>query len=102
MARPPKVYGVCRAGSLSVKPISLSHLLANWPSGIWPGSFMGSISTGLRIDSMTQTNHEPEISVIICTYNRAHMLPAAVESLNNQAASGIPFEAIIVDNNSTD
>jgi glycosyltransferase involved in cell wall biosynthesis len=43
-----------------------------------------------------------DISVIISTYNRCDMLPAAIESVLAQDASGINYEVIIVDNNSTD
>ena len=43
-----------------------------------------------------------DISVVISTYNRCDMLPAAVESVLAQDASGISYEVVIVDNNSTD
>lgn len=43
-----------------------------------------------------------EISVVICTYNRALYLPAALESLYNQSISKELFEVIVVNNNSTD
>ena len=43
-----------------------------------------------------------DISVIISTYNRCDMLPAALESVLAQAANGVRYEVIIVDNNSTD
>jgi glucosyl-dolichyl phosphate glucuronosyltransferase len=45
----------------------------------------------------------PAISVVICTYNRADLLPAAIEHVLAQDDPGTPpFELIIVDNNSTD
>lgn len=43
-----------------------------------------------------------EISVVICTYNRALYLPAALESLYNQQINKDCFEVIVVNNNSTD
>lgn len=43
-----------------------------------------------------------EISVVICTYNRATYLPAALESLYNQQISKDRYEVIVVNNNSTD
>ncbi len=43
-----------------------------------------------------------EISVVICTYNRALYLPAALESLYNQNINKDCFEVIVVNNNSCD
>ena len=42
------------------------------------------------------------LSIIICSYNRANYIEAALDSLYNQSAGLQNFEAIIVDNNSTD
>jgi glycosyltransferase involved in cell wall biosynthesis len=42
------------------------------------------------------------ISVVICTYNRAHLLLDAIESVCRQALERSLYEIIIVDNNSTD
>jgi glycosyltransferase involved in cell wall biosynthesis len=42
------------------------------------------------------------ISVVICTYNRALYLPAALESLYTQEIDKEYFEVIVVNNNSTD
>jgi glucosyl-dolichyl phosphate glucuronosyltransferase len=42
-----------------------------------------------------------EISVVMSTYNRAAMLPAALDALLAQAG-GVPYEVIVVDNNSSD
>lgn len=47
-------------------------------------------------------NNQPEISVVICTYNRAVYLPEALGSLYNQTIGKDQFEVIIVNNNSTD
>jgi glycosyltransferase involved in cell wall biosynthesis len=41
------------------------------------------------------------ITVAICTYNRAEHLPPLITSLNQQKAP-IPFEILVVNNNSTD
>lgn len=48
-------------------------------------------------------NHSaPEISVVICSYNRADYIIQAVESLNQQTLSKEYFEVFVVDNNSID
>jgi len=47
------------------------------------------------------TNH-PEISIIICTYNREKFLPGALISLTNQTIDASRFEILIINNNSTD
>ena len=44
----------------------------------------------------------PEISVAVCTYNRADVLPKCLKSLENQTADKEIFEVLIIDNNSTD
>lgn len=41
------------------------------------------------------------LSIVISTYNRAHMLDQALKSLAEQTAQG-QFEIVVVDNNSTD
>lgn len=42
------------------------------------------------------------LSIVICSYNRASYISGALDSLYNQSAGLDNFEAIIVDNNSTD
>lgn len=42
------------------------------------------------------------ISVAVCTYNRAELLSACLQSLADQTADSNLFEVIVVDNNSTD
>lgn len=41
------------------------------------------------------------LSVAVCTYNRAHRLPGLIGALRRQECP-VPFEILIVDNNSTD
>ena len=41
------------------------------------------------------------VSVVLCTYNRAHLLRGALEALAAQS-TGLAWELIVVDNNSTD
>jgi len=41
------------------------------------------------------------VSIVLCTYNRAERLPAAIEALLAQDGD-VPYEILIVDNNSTD
>jgi len=51
---------------------------------------------------MKSAAKQPEISVVIGTYNRCNVLRGAIESLLNQESDGTEFEVIVVDNNSTD
>lgn len=44
----------------------------------------------------------PEITVVVCTYNRAALLTRTVESLFAQKAEATRFEILVVDNNSND
>jgi glycosyltransferase involved in cell wall biosynthesis len=44
----------------------------------------------------------PEISVVVCTQNRASMLRGALASLYDLAAEGFGYEIVVVDNGSTD
>jgi glycosyltransferase involved in cell wall biosynthesis len=44
----------------------------------------------------------PEVSIVISTYNRAARLPGALDALLAQDAPGLPYEIIVVDNNSSD
>ena len=46
-------------------------------------------------------NDLPEISVVICTYNRAELLRLALTSLLRQSPANITYEVVVVDNNST-
>lgn len=51
---------------------------------------------------MTTVSARPDISVVISTYNRAGVLPRAIQSLLEQDLNPEQFEIVIVDNNSTD
>lgn len=42
------------------------------------------------------------ISVVVCTYNRSHILPICLQSLVYQKIDKSLYEVIVVDNNSTD
>lgn len=42
--------------------------------------------------------HKPQLSVVICTYNRFTLLQKAIESLVNQTANKRTYEIIIIDN----
>src|SRR5262249_33819758 len=64
-------------------------------SGTSRGSSMAGISTSIsdRID----------LSVVIATYNRSHLIRGALESvLRQQSSAGTAFEVLVVDNKSTD
>ena len=51
---------------------------------------------------MTTAAKEPDVSVIVATYNRSEVLRGALESLLHQEAGGTTYEVIVTDNNSTD
>jgi GT2 family glycosyltransferase len=47
-------------------------------------------------------NRRPSISIVLCTFNRARQLAAAIDALATQAPGAPAHDIIIVDNNSTD
>jgi len=51
---------------------------------------------------MTTEGDRPDVSVVLSTYNRAHVLPRALDSLLDQDHDHARYEVIAVDNNSTD
>jgi glycosyltransferase involved in cell wall biosynthesis len=51
---------------------------------------------------MSSAAKEPEVSVVIGTYNRCDVLRGALESLLTQDSGGVDYEVIVVDNNSSD
>jgi len=44
----------------------------------------------------------PDLSVVLCTFNRAPLLARALVALVAQAPESPPYEVVVVDNNSTD
>ncbi|MEO6406533.1 MAG: glycosyltransferase family A protein [Ferruginibacter sp.] len=44
----------------------------------------------------------PQLSLVICTYNRDKYLPGTLSTITQQAADKNNFELLIIDNNSTD
>lgn len=51
---------------------------------------------------MASRKELPLISVVICTYNRADLLAALLQTVCNQMSTACAYEIIIVDNNSSD
>ena len=51
---------------------------------------------------MTTSRFLPELSVVVCTYNRADWLPNALSSLAEQTLNKDRYEVLLVDNNSSD
>jgi glucosyl-dolichyl phosphate glucuronosyltransferase len=51
---------------------------------------------------MTSAAQEPDVSVVVATYNRCEVLRGALESLLHQKTTGTTYEVIVADNNSTD
>jgi glycosyltransferase involved in cell wall biosynthesis len=49
-----------------------------------------------------ETLPAPVLSVVLCTYNRAHLLAGALDALVNQVPGTPPYEVIVVDNNSAE
>ena len=49
---------------------------------------------------MTQPD-SPDLSVVICTNTRPGLLRLALEALMRQSSANLPYEVIVVDNNST-
>src|ERR1043166_6594730 len=47
-------------------------------------------------------NEHFDISAVITTYNRCERLAMALEALLEQKTGGLPYEVVVVDNNSTD
>jgi glucosyl-dolichyl phosphate glucuronosyltransferase len=46
--------------------------------------------------------NNPQLSVVICTYNRGELLLPAIRSVLAQGGTTPPFELLVVDNNSSD
>ncbi len=52
--------------------------------------------------SATEHGTAPDVSVVICTYNRCNLLIQALESLQHQETADVSYEILVIDNNSTD
>jgi glycosyltransferase involved in cell wall biosynthesis len=50
---------------------------------------------------MEQRMTQPDLSVVICTYNRAELLRLALTTLLRQSPANLTYEVVVVDNNST-
>lgn len=46
--------------------------------------------------------NSPDISVVVCTYNRAALLREALRSLFAQKVENVSYEIVVIDNNSSD
>ncbi len=56
----------------------------------------------LPIASSQSMEHRPKLSIVICTYNRAHFLGDTLKSLADQGFPASDYELLLVDNASTD
>lgn len=85
------------------KPPSLAHLgLPEIPRGDCPSRVLADLSLRSNESAGTcpqATLKGPRISILICTYNRAELLPEAVASAR---AQGWPCEIIVVNDGSQD
>lgn len=52
--------------------------------------------------NVSDTITTPDVSVVVCTYNRAHLLEQTLNSLLSQDTRGRSFEVVVVDDGSTD
>src|ERR1043166_9448109 len=50
---------------------------------------------------MEQRMTQPDLSVVICTYNRPELLRLALTTLLRQSPANLTYEVVVVDNNST-
>src|ERR1041385_1216405 len=50
---------------------------------------------------MEQRMTQPDLSVVICTYNRPELLRLALTTLLRQSPANLAYEVVVVDNNST-
>jgi glucosyl-dolichyl phosphate glucuronosyltransferase len=68
-----------------------------------PGKVHGLlVSSGRDIDAGIVMNEQRVVTVVLCTYNRARMLGAALDRLLAQSAGSPAYEVLLVDNNSSD
>src|ERR1041385_8385633 len=50
---------------------------------------------------MEQRMTQPDLSVVICTYNRPELLRLALTTLLRQSPANLTYEVVVIDNNST-
>jgi glycosyltransferase involved in cell wall biosynthesis len=75
------------ASAVDAEPVTLRSSCDRWTGGTEPSAQLGT----------------PQLSVVMCTFNRADLLRGAVTSVLAQHADVTPpFELVVVDNNSTD
>src|SRR5215813_8704842 len=65
-----------------------------------PALHLGSSAKRVA-EGMEQLMTQPELSVVICTYNRPQLLRLALTTLLRQQPANLTWEVVVVDNNST-
>lgn len=60
------------------------------------------MTTAPPVPTATDPPADLDVAVVLCTYNRAEVLPKALDSLLHQDPGAIRYEIVLVDNNSTD
>jgi glucosyl-dolichyl phosphate glucuronosyltransferase len=65
----------------------------------WPAS---APISGKITDSVSFMNHQPLLSIVVCTFNRQKYIRACLDALAIQTLDPNQWEAIVIDNNSTD
>ena len=105
--RIPRQWQLSAYWILTIAPDPPSNLVrdeAGTASAVEAGTVAFSqSSSGSRFGRDTHTQvRAPEVSVVLCTYNRANLLSGSVRSLLAQGAPTPDFELLVVDNNSTD
>ncbi|MEP6592530.1 MAG: glycosyltransferase family A protein [Acidobacteriota bacterium] len=102
---PPAFYHSARALPRSPEPPGLA-LKLQVPLrdilGETPLTGRTDMTNSLPLSPTAARPPEPEVSVVIPTYNRAELLPALIDALLAQQRHAIAYEILIVDNASTD
>ncbi|MBP7461258.1 MAG: glycosyltransferase, partial [Candidatus Delongbacteria bacterium] len=81
---------------------SLVRFLRTLSGSTQESSRWSSIFQIPSITPSSQFRRKPEISVIVCTYNRAELLEKCLQSLAGQSLPATEYEVIIIDNHSSD